>query len=65
MKKLTKLFQLVLTGSALICTLIRSIVHFQPTAGWLLASVLINSLVGALVWFSYKEYKNEKRDKTL
>ena len=59
MNKLIKFLQLELTGSALICTLTLSIVHFQPTAGWFLAVVLINVLVGALVWLSYKELKNE------
>lgn len=60
MKKLIKLFQLVLAGSALICTLTLSIVHFQPTILQFLVSVLINSLVGALVMLSYKELKNEE-----
>ena len=59
MQKLIKLFQLVLTVSALICTITLSVVHFQPTAGWFLVSVLINSLVGALVLLSFNEYKNE------
>lgn len=59
MQKLIKLFQLVLTGLALICTLTLSVVHFQPTVLQFLVSVLINSLVVALVWLSYKELKNE------
>ena len=59
MNKLTKLFQLVLAGLTLICTLTLSAVYFKPTAGWFLAVVLINVLVGALVWLSYKELKNE------
>lgn len=59
MQKLIKLFQLVLTGSALICTLTLSVVHFQPTVWQFIMSALINSLVGALVWLSFKELKNE------
>ena len=60
MQKLIKLFQLVLAGSALICTLALSIVNFQPTICYLLVSGLFNSLVGALVWLSFKELKNEE-----
>ena len=59
MQKLIKLFQLVLAGSALICTLTLTFVHFQPTITHFLVSVLFNTLVGALVWLSYKELKNE------
>ena len=60
MQKLINIFQLVLTGSALICTLTQSIVHYQHTPGGFVAFVLINSLVGALVYLSYKELKNEE-----
>ena len=59
MQKLIKLFQLVLTGSALICTLTLSVAHFQPTVMFFLVSVLFNTLVGALAFLSYKELKNE------
>lgn len=59
MQKLIKLFQLVLIGSVLISTLTLSIVHFQLTILQFLMSVLINSLVGAALWISYKELKNE------
>ena len=61
MQKLIKLFQLVLTGAALICTLTLTFVHFRPlNVLQFIMSVLINSLAGALVWFSYKELKNEE-----
>ena len=59
MKKLIKLFQLVLTGSALILTLTLSVVHFQTTLLNFCVSVLMNTLVGALVWLSLKELINE------
>ena len=59
MEKLIKFIQLVLTGSALILTLTLSIVHFQTTITYFCASVLINTLVWALVWLSLQELKNE------
>ena len=59
MEKLIKLFQLVLTGSALILTLTLSVVHFQTTLLNFCVSVLMNTLIGALVWLSLKELINE------
>ena len=59
MGKLIKLFQLVLAGSALICTLTLTFVHFQPTVFYILVSVSINTLVEGLVWLSFKELINE------
>ena len=60
MQKLIKLFQLVLAGSALVCTVILTIVHFQPTLLNFCASVLINTLVGSAVLLSYKELLKDK-----
>ena len=59
MKTLIKLFQLVISLLALIFSLTLSVVHSQPTVWQIIMSVLINSLVGALVYLSYKELKNE------
>ena len=61
MKKLIKLFQLVLAVSALICTVILTIVHFQQTFLYFLVSLSINTLAGALVWLSVKELRNEEQ----
>ena len=60
MKTLIKLFQLVISLLALIFSLTLSVLHFQPTVWQFIMSVLINSLVGALVYLSYKELKNEE-----
>ena len=60
MQKLIKLIQLVLAGSALVCTLTLSVVHFQPTLLHFIVSVLLNSLVWTAVWISLKELKDEE-----
>ena len=59
MEKLIKLIQLVLAGSALVCTVILTIMHFQPTLLHFIVSVLLNTLVWTAVWISLKELKNE------
>ena len=59
MNKLLNGILLVLSILGLICTIILEFIHFQPTITFFIVSVLIDTLVGAIVFISFKEFINE------